>query len=73
MAAPKSIHKPHQVKEEKSPATDIQTQIQALAYELWMHRGAPIGSPEEDWYEAENRLTRGENASQQGKDARPQT
>jgi hypothetical protein len=24
-----------------------------LAYELWLARGCPDGSPEQDWYEAE--------------------
>ena len=32
------------------------TQIQALA---WLERGAPIGSPEQDWLDAETRLAGG--------------
>lgn len=30
--------------------------IAALAYELWEGRGRPEGSPEEDWYQAAQRL-----------------
>ena len=30
--------------------------IKTLAYKLWVERGAPIGSPEEDWYRAEAQL-----------------
>jgi hypothetical protein len=32
--------------------------IGALAYELWLKRGCPIGSPEEDWFQAERALGR---------------
>jgi hypothetical protein len=30
--------------------------IARLAYSYWQVRGCPIGSPEEDWYRAENEL-----------------
>ena len=30
--------------------------IALLAYSYWQARGRPIGSPEEDWYRAENEL-----------------
>jgi hypothetical protein len=30
--------------------------IAALAYHLWQDRGCPMGSPEEDWYKAEDLL-----------------
>ena len=30
--------------------------IARLAYLYWEARGCPIGSPEEDWYRAENEL-----------------
>jgi hypothetical protein len=33
-----------------TPDSDM---IAARAYELWMQRGCPIGSPEVDWLEAE--------------------
>jgi len=31
-------------------------EIAKLAYELWERRGRPLGSPEIDWYTAENAL-----------------
>jgi len=31
-------------------------QICALAHQLWTMRGSPAGSPEQDWFEAEQRL-----------------
>ena len=54
MAQP-AIHKIR--KPTAEPAEDVQTQIQTLAYHL-LERGAPIGSPEQDWLEAESRLTK---------------
>jgi hypothetical protein len=33
--------------------------IAALAYHLWQERGCPSGSPEEDWYRAEELLLGG--------------
>jgi len=32
--------------------------IASRAYELWLARGCPQGSPEEDWYRAEQGLGR---------------
>jgi Protein of unknown function (DUF2934) len=32
--------------------------ISALAYELWIQRGCPLGSPEVDWFRAEEELKR---------------
>src|SRR5689334_11491430 len=32
--------------------------IAQLAYALWQDRGCPIGSPEQDWIEAERQLRR---------------
>jgi hypothetical protein len=31
-------------------------QIAALAHALWIERGCPEGTPEEDWFQAEERL-----------------
>ena len=31
--------------------------IAALAHRLWQDRGCPIGSPEEDWFEAQRQLS----------------
>lgn len=33
-----------------------QHQIQELAYQLWLERGCPLGSPEDDWFRAEAEL-----------------
>lgn len=30
--------------------------IRRLAYELWQARGCPTGSPEEDWFPAEQQI-----------------
>lgn len=47
----------------KGDAMQISTDdIAALAYELWQERGCPEGSPEEDWYRAEQELKTGERA-----------
>lgn len=35
---------------------DHHGEIAALAYEFWMARGCPIGSPEEDWFRAEEQI-----------------
>jgi len=32
------------------------TEIAQLAYQFWLDRGCPIGSPEEDWSRAEQDL-----------------
>lgn len=34
----------------------VQAELQALAYQLWLDRGSPVGSPEIDWFEAEARI-----------------
>lgn len=39
-----------------SAATTLQEQIAALAYSLWQTRGCPEGTPDEDWYSAEEIL-----------------
>jgi hypothetical protein len=33
-----------------------QSEIAELAYQLWVDRGCPAGSAEEDWFEAERRI-----------------
>jgi Protein of unknown function (DUF2934) len=32
--------------------------IERLAYEYWLERGRPVGSPEEDWFRAEEEVKR---------------
>ena len=39
-----------------SVATVDPGEIAALAYRLWLERGCPEGSPEEDWFLAEREL-----------------
>ena len=31
---------------------DNHEEIATLAYAIWMQRGCPVGSPEEDWFRA---------------------
>lgn len=33
-----------------------ESDVAALAYQLWQGRGCPLGSPEEDWFEAKRQL-----------------
>ena len=40
----------------ESPAMPSENDIALLAYQLWTARGCPIGSPEEDWFRAEQEL-----------------
>ena len=46
---------------QRSPISEIANQerkymVEALAYQLWLQRGSPVGSDLEDWYEAERQL-----------------
>jgi len=34
----------------------VREQVASLAYALWEQRGCPEGSPEEDWFRAEQEL-----------------
>jgi len=36
--------------------TDSYEEVATLAYQLWIERGCPIGSPEVDWFQAEEQL-----------------
>ena len=38
------------------PKTGNQLEIIPLAYEFWQARGCPDGTPEEDWFRAEEEL-----------------
>ncbi len=38
------------------PSKVDDAKISARAYELWVQRGCPIGSPETDWFRAEQEL-----------------
>jgi len=39
-------------------------EIEKLAYRLWEERRAPLGSPDDDWYRAEQELQRSDSPSQ---------
>lgn len=41
---------------EGSIASDEHQKIEQFAYRLWLERGCPIGSDQEDWFRAENIL-----------------
>jgi hypothetical protein len=42
---------------EAEPAEALfREQVALLAYQLWKRRGCPEGSPDEDWFLAENAL-----------------
>ena len=41
----------------KQPASAQHDQIALRAYRLWEERGSPIGSPEEDWFRAEQEIS----------------
>jgi hypothetical protein len=51
----------------EAPAADTgaHAQVAALAYAHWEARGCPDGSPEEDWYCAENELRQTAGAAAQ--------
>jgi hypothetical protein len=40
----------------ESIASDQHQKIEPLAYRLWLDRGSPIGSDQEDWFRAEYML-----------------
>jgi DUF2934 family protein len=46
-----------------TPPVDHQT-IEAMAYQIWLQRGCPIGSDQEDWYRAEAALKEKGQSSQ---------
>ena len=39
--------------------------VEAMAYQLWLQRGCPIGSDQEDWYRAEAELKEKNPANQE--------
>lgn len=41
---------------ELNPNRSLQEEIAALAYSLWQARGCPEGTPDEDWFKAEEAL-----------------
>ena len=55
MAAPES---PQDATQNVISEPANQGEISALAYELWIQRGCPLGSPEVDWFRAKEELRR---------------
>ena len=41
----------------------MRAEIQALAYRLWTERGCPVGSPQVDWFEAEEQVLKPRTAT----------
>ena len=39
-------------------------QIENLAYRLWEERGGPLGSPDDDWFRAEQEFIRRSDSTQ---------
>jgi len=55
VAGPES---PQDAAQNVMPEPGNQGEMSALAYELWIQRGCPLGSPEVDWFRAEEELKR---------------
>ena len=56
---PKPTRRLHEVRNGQSKpasATPDQEAIAARAYQLWLDRGCPDGTDQEDWYRAEQEL-----------------
>jgi hypothetical protein len=51
-----STRQPNDSTEPKASETINEHAIAALAYQLWQERGCPIGSDQEDWFQAEQEL-----------------
>lgn len=54
------MHRPsrnnEQVVSDRDGSQPPNREIAALAYHLWTERGCPIGSPDDDWFQAEAEL-----------------
>ena len=44
------------MEEEAAKAETTEESVAVLAYQHWVERGCPIGSPEVDWFQAEAEL-----------------
>ena len=61
-AAPKTvvetpnISMSHLAEAVESPSAIDAREVEERAYQSWIERGCPMGSPEEDWYRAEREL-----------------
>ena len=66
--SPKIVRQPVETGEENEQKEAeallaYQEQIAALAYKLWHDRGCPEGSPDADWFEAEELVRTRENST----------
>ena len=52
-----------QTSELPAPILLTELDVANLAYERWVKRGCPEGSPDEDWFEAEHELQMRSSAS----------
>jgi hypothetical protein len=52
-------NQPNEYTEPNITETVSKDAIAALAYQLWQERGCPIGSDQEDWFQAEQELRNG--------------
>ena len=39
----------------------LRREIELRAYQIWQKRGSPLGTPEEDWFRAEQELAKTED------------
>ena len=47
----------HEIKTANRPESSVDHEVvEAMAYQLWLQRGCPVGSEQEDWYRAESEL-----------------
>ncbi len=53
----------------ETPAAHAQA-IEVRAYELWLERGRPDGSPEDDWYRAEHEIRADDESQTRAKASR---
>ena len=54
---------PHCKEESRQRTLSTEQQVAELAFRLWVERGCPLGSPEEDWFQAEHELQTGRHSS----------
>lgn len=60
-----SRQRTHEIEIAKGPEASVNHEaVEAMAYQLWLLRGCPIGSEQEDWYRAEEELKDNSRASQ---------
>ena len=52
-----SRQRTHEIESAKGPEASVNHEaVEAMAYQLWLQRGCPTGSEQEDWYRAEAEL-----------------